>query len=143
MVKVPVPPAHLPPIGEFKMTAVADLKPFLKNLNCRFIVTKKGSCSRACWLSRARFLTFARWWYSHILSIVESGKVAKEGGMVYTFQVADETASVIATLWNEVGQTTQVGDIILMVGGYGDAPAAVADANMGLGLSPCTGARSG
>lgn len=52
--------------------------------------------------------------------IVEDGKVAKEGGMVYTFQVADETASVMATLWNEVGQSTQVGDIILMVGGYND-----------------------
>lgn len=49
---------------------------------------------------------------------MEEGKAAKEGGFVYTFQVADETGTVITTLWNEVGQSTKVGDIILMVGGY-------------------------
>jgi ssDNA-binding replication factor A large subunit len=49
---------------------------------------------------------------------VEDGKAAKDGGYVYTFQVADESGSVLATFWNEVGASVKAGDIILMAGGY-------------------------
>lgn len=34
--------------------------------------------------------------------------------------VADESGSVMATLWNDVGAAVALGDIILMAGGYLD-----------------------
>lgn len=99
------PPPVLPPIGELKMTHIADLRPFLKNINCKFMVLKKGSGGGiSAELMRGSCL-------------VEDGKPAKEGGLVYTFRVADESGSVIATLWNNVGAAVAVGDIILMAGG--------------------------
>jgi hypothetical protein len=49
--------------------------------------------------------------------VVEDGKPAKEGGYVYTFQVADDSGAVLATFWNQVGSFISVGDILLMAGG--------------------------
>lgn len=50
---------------------------------------------------------------------VEGAKSTKEGGSIYSYQVADESGTAIANFWNEIGASIRVGDILLMAGGYG------------------------
>lgn len=49
---------------------------------------------------------------------MEDPKPAKDGGVVYSFQVADESACVIANFWNEIGAAIKIGDILLIAGGF-------------------------
>lgn len=48
---------------------------------------------------------------------MEGGKQTKEG-VIYSFQVADESGSIIANFWNEVGACITPGDILLVGGGF-------------------------
>lgn len=82
--------AQLPVIGDLKLTPIAELAPFAKNLSCRFI----------------------------ILEEVDQPKEAREGGIIYTFRVADESAAVVVNFWNEQGGDVQPGDVILMTGAF-------------------------
>lgn len=45
-------------------------------------------------------------------------KPIKDGHIVCTVKVADETGSVILTLWDQIGMCISNGDIILITGGF-------------------------
>lgn len=80
----------LPPLGDLRLTRIADLQPYAKALTCRFIVLRR----------------------------VDDPKIVKEGGAVFTYLVADDSASVVANFWNEVGESIKPGDIMLLTSGY-------------------------
>lgn len=82
-------PGILPPECFKNLTPLASLRPYDKNVDCRFIITAPA------------------------LEI----KSTKEGGMVYTIPVADESGSMLATFWDEQGAAMRPGDIILMRAG--------------------------
>lgn len=48
---------------------------------------------------------------------VDKGKVTKDG-MVFAFTVADESGAVIMTLWDRFAKALDVGDIVLVTGGF-------------------------
>lgn len=106
----PFPAPVLPPIGDIKLTRITELRPFIKNINCKFMVIKSGICFRdpniVSWLM-----------HFHTAGVVEDAKWTKDGGYIYSFRVADESGAVIANFWNEVGAAMKPGDIILMMGG--------------------------
>lgn len=82
-------PSQLPPESFKFLQPLVSLKPYDKNVDCRFIV---------------------------LGSPVEV-KPTKEGGLVYTIPVADETGSMLGTFWDEQGRQMRPGDVILMRGG--------------------------
>lgn len=82
-------PAVLSPEAFKNLTSFSSLRPYDKNVDCRFIVTGPP------------------------LEI----KHTKEGGTVYTVPVADETGSILATFWDEIGAAMKSGDVILMRSG--------------------------
>lgn len=82
-------PAVLPPEAFKNIIPLASLRPYDKNVDCRFIIV----CPP--------------------LDI----KQPKEGGTVYTILVADESGSMLATLWDEQGAAMKPGDVILMRSG--------------------------
>ena len=91
MAKHPLPGYPvLPPIGDLRLARLADLQPYAKAITCRFIVLRQ----------------------------TDEPKVVKEGGAVFTFLVADDSGSMIANFWNEVGESIRPGDIILLTSGY-------------------------
>lgn len=49
---------------------------------------------------------------------MEDPKTTKDGGIIHSFQVGDESGVVIANFWNEIGSCVQRGDILLMIGGF-------------------------
>ncbi|XP_049847842.1 SOSS complex subunit B2 isoform X2 [Schistocerca gregaria] len=71
------------------ITKIIDMKPGMKNLNVMFIVLERGSTTKT-----------------------------KEGGIIVQHLVADSTASITASLWDEKGEALQPGDIFIMNGGY-------------------------
>lgn len=81
-------PSQLPPEAFKFLQPLVHLKPYDKNIDCRFIVLGEP------------------------LEV----KPTKEG-VVYTLLVADETASMLATFWDEQGRAMRPGDVILMRGG--------------------------
>lgn len=82
-------PAILPSDAFKNLTPISSLRPYDKNVDCRFIVTGPP---------------------------VEI-KSTKEGGTVYTILVADESGSMLATFWDEQGSAMRPGDVILMRSG--------------------------
>lgn len=82
-------PGVLPPEAFKSLTPLANLRPYDKNVDCRFIVVAPA------------------------LEI----KSTKEGGTVYTIMIADESGSMLATFWDEQGAAMKPGDVILMRAG--------------------------
>jgi hypothetical protein len=82
-------PGVLAPDAFKALMPFAGLRPYDKNVDCRFIV----------------------------LAPPTDVHVAKEGGTVYTFLVADESAAMLATFWDEQGAALRAGDVVLMRGG--------------------------
>lgn len=77
-------------VDRLKFTPIAQVMPFDKALNCRFIILQRE----------------------------DEGKDTKEGGKVYCFRVADHSGSILATLWNDSGKYLGPGDQIVMIGGF-------------------------
>lgn len=42
----------------------------------------------------------------------------KDGHIVCTIRVADESGSAILTLWDQIGLSVEIGDILLVMGGF-------------------------
>lgn len=82
-------PGILPPEAFKNLTPLSSLRPYDKNVDCRFIITGPP---------------------------VEI-KSSKDGGTVYTILVADESGSMLATFWDEQGAAMRPGDVILMRSG--------------------------
>ncbi|RMC22925.1 hypothetical protein DUI87_00071 [Hirundo rustica rustica] len=72
-------------------TLVKDVKPGLKNLNLIFIVLETGRVTKT-----------------------------KDGHEVRTCKVADKSGSINISVWDDVGNLIQPGDIIRLTKGYGD-----------------------
>uniref|UniRef100_A0A670HUM4 Single-stranded DNA binding protein Ssb-like OB fold domain-containing protein n=1 Tax=Podarcis muralis TaxID=64176 RepID=A0A670HUM4_PODMU len=70
-------------------TLVKDIKPGLKNLNLIFIVLETGRVTKT-----------------------------KDGHEVRTCKVADKTGSINISVWDDVGNLIQPGDIIRLTKGY-------------------------
>ncbi|XP_026098054.1 SOSS complex subunit B1-like [Carassius auratus] len=70
-------------------THVKDIKPGLKNLNVIFIVLETGRVTKT-----------------------------KDGHEVRSCKVADKTGSISVSVWDEVGDLIQAGDIIRLTKGY-------------------------
>ncbi|PNI90170.1 NABP2 isoform 7 [Pan troglodytes] len=70
-------------------TFVKDIKPGLKNLNLIFIVLETGRVTKT-----------------------------KDGHEVRTCKVADKTGSINISVWDDVGNLIQPGDIIRLTKGY-------------------------
>lgn len=81
-------PGTLPPESFKNLIQLSSLRPYDKNVDCRFI----------------------------IVSQVEI-KSTKEGGTVYELLVADESGSMLATFWDDQGLAMKPGDVILMRAG--------------------------
>lgn len=45
-------------------------------------------------------------------------KPSKDGHLVYTFRVADDSGSAILSLFDDAGKSVENGDILLIVGGF-------------------------
>jgi len=86
---IAVAPGVLPADAFKALMPLATLRPYDKNVDCKFIVLAKP------------------------LDVHN----AKEGGTVYTFLIADDSASMLATFWDEQGGALKAGDIILLRGG--------------------------
>lgn len=82
-------PSVLPADAFKSLMPLASLRPYDKNVDCKFIVLAQPLDIHA----------------------------AKEGGTVYTFLVADESASMLATFWDEQGSALKPGNVILLRGG--------------------------
>ena len=82
-------PGIIPPEVFKNLTPLVSLRPYDKNVDCRFIV---------------------------IGPPVEV-KPAKEGGTVYTIPIADESGSMLGTFWDDYGASMRPGDVILMRSG--------------------------
>lgn len=95
-------PAVLPPVEQVKLTRLEELKPFLKNVNVKVIVLQK----------RIRHYTFR----SFIFLVEE--KPTKDGHVVVSLKVADESGSAVLTLWDEQGSSVSPGDILLVASGF-------------------------
>ncbi|XP_055250614.1 SOSS complex subunit B1 isoform X1 [Moschus berezovskii] len=80
-------------------TFVKDIKPGLKNLNLIFIVLETGGSARAAGPLRRVTKT-------------------KDGHEVRTCKVADKTGSINISVWDDVGNLIQPGDIIRLTKGY-------------------------
>ncbi|PRP79262.1 OB fold-containing protein, nucleic acid binding [Planoprotostelium fungivorum] len=68
---------------------IGDLKPFQKCVNTIFIILEKGEITKT-----------------------------KDGSVMQKAQVADETASISITLWDNIGDSLQPGDICRLRNGY-------------------------
>lgn len=75
--------------GEIVYTNVKDIRPGLKNLNVIFIVLEIGKPNRT-----------------------------KDGHQVRSCRVADRTGSINISIWDEVGELLQTGDICTLTKGY-------------------------
>lgn len=82
-------PGTLPPDTFKNLTPLSSLRPYDKNVDCRFII---------------------------VCPALEV-KLTKEGGTVYTILVADESGSMLGTFWDDQGAAMRPGDIILMRSG--------------------------
>lgn len=70
-------------------TDIKDIRPGIKNLNCLFIVLEVGKPTKT-----------------------------KDSHVVRACRVADKTGSIMVSVWDEVGELLQPGDIIKFVRGY-------------------------
>ncbi|KAL9958920.1 hypothetical protein ACROYT_G035997 [Oculina patagonica] len=70
-------------------TDIKDIRPGIKNLHCLFIVLEVGKATKT-----------------------------KEAHVVRSCRVADKTGSITVSVWDEVGEILQPGDIIKFVRGY-------------------------
>lgn len=95
-------PTPLPPVDNLKLTRLEELKPFLKNVNVKVIVLRKRIGSIMI---------------SNLTCLVEE-KPTKDGHVVVSLQVADESGSAILTLWDEQGSSVLPGDILLVASGF-------------------------
>ena len=77
-------PAVLP--ADAVVTPIASLRPFDKGVTVRFTV----------------------------LAETEPPRAARDGNWVFSFRVADASASIIANMWNAIGAAVAPGDVILM-----------------------------
>eukprot|EP00753_Platysulcus_tardus_P009252 PLAT1889.1.p1 GENE.PLAT1889.1~~PLAT1889.1.p1 ORF type:complete len:193 (+),score=56.62 PLAT1889.1:24-602(+) len=68
---------------------IRELQPFMKAINCRFIVLEK-----------------------------ESARRSMDGNSIHSLLVADETACVTLSLWDELGEAVSPGDILQLENGY-------------------------
>ncbi|KAK2102012.1 hypothetical protein P7K49_019679 [Saguinus oedipus] len=82
-------------------TFVKDIKPGLKNLNLIFIVLETGV-------------------YTGVAGSRDGGRVTKtkDGHEVRTCKVADKTGSINISVWDDVGNLIQPGDIIRLTKGF-------------------------
>lgn len=103
-------PLVLPSLGEIDIIKLEALRPFMKNINCKIIVLKK--CKTTYALSGGSCVA------NSVIDDSVEEKPSKEGNILCTFKVADESGSAILTLWDEVGQCIDNGDILLIVGGF-------------------------
>ena len=74
--------------GALPYTKIADLRPYMKTLNVAFIVLEKLS----------------------------SG-VTREGNTITQFWIADPSASITISLWDDLGHIVKPGDILELRGG--------------------------
>eukprot|EP00741_Cyanophora_paradoxa_P025529 tig00000383_g24635.t1 len=81
-------PGGGPPAAGENIT-IAQLRPYLKQVNCVFIVLEKTSVTKT-----------------------------KEQNTITHALVADSTASVSLSLWDQLGEMVQPGDILRLKGGY-------------------------
>lgn len=72
-----------------KMTHVKELRPGLKNLNMRFVVLDIGNPSKT-----------------------------KDGHQVRSVKVSDKTGSINMSVWDDLGEVLQCGDIVRLTKGY-------------------------
>eukprot|EP01089_Gocevia_fonbrunei_P005500 TRINITY_DN15955_c0_g1_i1.p1 TRINITY_DN15955_c0_g1~~TRINITY_DN15955_c0_g1_i1.p1 ORF type:complete len:165 (-),score=23.48 TRINITY_DN15955_c0_g1_i1:59-553(-) len=77
------------PTQNVKLTKLADLRPYMKGINCIFIVLEKGAVTKT-----------------------------KENHTISHCLIADNTASIHLSLWDSQGDSLQPGDIIRLSGGY-------------------------
>ena len=82
-------PGVLPPEAFKNLSPLATLRPYDKNVDGRFITVGPPT----------------------------EIKSTKEGGMVYTIPIADESGLMLATFWDEQGSAMKPGDVILMRNG--------------------------
>uniref|UniRef100_A0A8C5QQP9 Nucleic acid binding protein 2 n=1 Tax=Leptobrachium leishanense TaxID=445787 RepID=A0A8C5QQP9_9ANUR len=100
-------------------TFVKDVKPGLKNLNVLFIVLETGSNDLGWWLDTEVLSPLL--WVGTTLAVFQSlGRVTKtkDGHEVRTCKVADKTGSINISVWDDVGNLIQPGDIIKLTKGY-------------------------
>ncbi|NXV56584.1 SOSB1 protein, partial [Molothrus ater] len=96
-------------------TLVKDVKPGLKNLNLIFIVLETGECHPRCpLLSPVTPVT------PPVTPVTPPGRVTKtkDGHEVRTCKVADKSGSINISVWDDVGNLIQPGDIIRLTKGY-------------------------
>lgn len=95
-------------------TLVKDVKPGLKNLNLIFIVLETGGCDGGEGASR-----WSRWSRLIHRPPPPPGRVTKtkDGHEVRTCKVADKTGSINISVWDDVGNLIQPGDIIRLTKG--------------------------
>ncbi|NXV89881.1 SOSB1 protein, partial [Calonectris borealis] len=91
-------------------TLVKDVKPGLKNLNLIFIVLETGGCHGGGGPGSPRPPD----------PLPPPGRVTKtkDGHEVRTCKVADKTGSINISVWDDVGNLIQPGDIIRLTKGY-------------------------
>lgn len=96
-------------------TFVKDIKPGLKNLNLIFIVLETGGCRRH---RAGRNLGIPPYLVTHRRA-APPGRVTKtkDGHEVRTCKVADKTGSINISVWDDVGNLIQPGDIIRLTKG--------------------------
>lgn len=71
-----------------ELTLISALKPFMKELNVKFIILER-------------------------ISLKKSAK----GNFIYTFLVADESGSIELVLWDDIGASVDSGDILILTNG--------------------------
>ncbi|NXF12331.1 SOSB1 protein, partial [Smithornis capensis] len=92
-------------------TLVKDVKPGLKNLNLIFIVLETGGCE-------GREGTGGPGVPPDPVSPPGRVTKTKDGHEVRTCKVADKTGSINISVWDDVGNLIQPGDIIRLTKGY-------------------------
>lgn len=102
------PPQQQPPsvVGEPKLTKIADLRPYMKGVNCMFIVLEKGTfCLLLCIIFRE---------HVHLGAVTKT----KDEHTISHCLVADGSASIHLSLWDTQGDSLSPSDIIRLSGGW-------------------------
>ena len=87
--------------------SLVELRPFIKSINVSVVVIKKGN----------PLIIILQLLLLLHTSLVEE-KFTKDGHVVHSFLVADQSASILLNLWDEIGAAVLNGDILQILGGF-------------------------
>lgn len=76
--------------NEVVFTCIRDIRPGMKNLNVHFIILEIGKSTKT-----------------------------KDGHIVRSCKIADRSGSINISIWDEIGESVQPGDICRLSKGYG------------------------